>query len=102
MTKIQRKKIDIEILEQFVNSSIEWCEREIHEAKQIYKVVGKRQAYKWENSEQIYLWEDEAHTIPKMVDKWDSVERTEEEMTEEICAKIDYLKKIIKKLEAIE
>lgn len=102
MTKIQRRRIRLEVLEKFVEWGIGFCNDEQNSIRKIYKVVGEQQDYRWENHERVPLWEDPERTIPVMTDKWDFVEKSDDELSEEDCIRIEILENIIKKLEAIE
>ena len=76
-------------------------EREEKDCMQEYRRVGTTdvQETHWKTGE--LLWLDEEKTIPKMRDKWDYVQKSEEEMTEDDYAKLkacQYIKTQLEKM----
>ena len=76
-------------------------EREDKDCVQEYRRVGTTdvQETHWKTGE--LIWEDEEKTIPKMRDKWDYVQKSEEEMTEDNYAKLkacQYIKTQLEKM----
>lgn len=90
--KFEEKKIEAEALSELYDIMVR-KEKEVH---QEYKIVGKldEQATNWQGE---LLWEDAEHTIPKMRDKWDTVEK--EELSDMDNMKIAVYKRIMTALE---
>ena len=66
-----------------------------------YRAVGKseEQMTNWKTGE--LLWEDEEKTVPKMCDKYDYVDLTEDEMTDENIATLEAIKTVKEILEKL-
>ena len=77
--KFKEKQTLAEILNTLY-TSVEEMETE---CRREYRRVGttEEQDTNWRTGE--LLWEDEAHTIPKMKDKWEYVMKSEEDMSED-------------------
>ena len=91
ISKFAEKKGMIEILEQtfsFVNDLKRDCTRD-------FRKVGVEQRVR--NGEP--CWEDEAQTIPEMRDKWEHVDITPDEMSDEVYAKYMACEAILKTLD---
>lgn len=95
--KFKEKQYVAELLDKLYRE----VEREEKDCRQDYRRVGTTdvQDRHWSTGE--LLWEDEEKTIPKMKDKWDYVQKSEEEMTEDDYAKLkacQYLKTQLEKM----
>lgn len=95
--KFKEKQYVAELLDKLYRE----IEREEKDCVQDYRRVGTTdvQETHWKTGE--LLWEDEEKTIPKMRDKWDYVQKSEEEMTEDDYAKLkacQYLKTQLEKM----
>ena len=77
--KFKEKKIEADILGELY----EMVDSRERAARQDYRVVQKngKQATDWKTGEP--LWLDEAKTVPKMEDIYGTVEKTEEELTDD-------------------
>lgn len=97
ISSIKEKKEILEILERFESILGD----EYKDVAMIYKVVGKEeeQATNWKTGE--LLWEDEEKTIPKYRDRYDYVDRTEDEITDVEYAKASAIEKVRKHLEQL-
>ena len=95
VNKFTVKKAQLEILERF--SKV--LEEMKSDARTEYRITGKEteQARSWKTDE--LLWEDEEKTIPKYRDKWESVELTEDEMTDEKRAMVEAINQMMATLE---
>ena len=63
-----------------------------------YRITGKtdKQRTSWRTGE--LLWEDEEKTVPSYEDKWECVNKTADELTEEDLAKLDAIELLSKRL----
>jgi len=95
INKIAVKKAQLEIIERFTRV----LEEMKNDARTDYRITGKEteQARSWKTDE--LLWEDEEKTIPKYRDRWESVELTEEEMTEDKKAMLVAVEQMMNTLE---
>ena len=93
--KFEEKRILAEVL----NELYETVQRKENDVHSEYKVVGQEQAKDWRSGE--LRWEDEEKTIPKMSDKWESVPKADEDLTEEDKLRIkvyQYVKSQLEKM----
>ena len=93
--KFKEKQILAEILN-ILHTSVEQME---NDCRRDYRKVGvtEVQDTHWRTGE--LLWEDEEKTIPKMKEKWDYVNKTEEEMTEDDVIRVKVCQHIKAQLE---
>ena len=93
--KFKEKQYVAEILDKLYKE----VEREEMDCGREYRKVGEtdEQDRHWKTGE--LLWKDEEKTIPRMKEKWDYVEKSKEEMTEEDYAKLTACKYIKAQLE---
>ena len=91
--KFEEKRIEAEVLSELYEN-VARKEQDVHEE---YTVIGKseEQDKDWRTGD--LLWEDEEKTIPKMKDKYGTVEKTE--LSEEDELKIRVYKRIMAALE---
>jgi hypothetical protein len=93
--KFKEKKIEAEILGDLYDT-VDSRERA---ARQDYRVIQKdgKQATDWKTGE--LLWLDEAKTIPKMENVYGTVEKTDEELTDDDRMRIKVCQRIKAALE---
>lgn len=100
VNKFMVAKVKAEVLEGIFNQ----LEFDLKNVTKHYGKTGNMiQSTHWDSSRHEFVadWEDEEQTIPKMVEEWDDVEYTEEELDNmpEILAKQEVIKMIMTKLE---
>ena len=74
--KFEEKKLLAEVLNELYDT-VQRKEDDVHSD---YKITGEEQAVDWRTGE--LQWEDEDKTIPKMKDKWETVAKADEDLTE--------------------
>ena len=95
--KFKEKQIMAEILNELYNV----VDKKEEDCRQEYRKIGvtDEQAKHWKTGE--LLWEDAEKTIPKMVDVWDYVMKSDEEMSEDDYVRIkvcQYIKSQLEKM----
>lgn len=96
--KFLKARVRAEILEELYKD----IQRKIEDVGQHYAPTGEKvQDYDWEDHKKVLVWEDEEKTIPKMVDKYDYIPYTDEELKEnpEIGVRIESYENILTALE---
>ncbi len=103
MKKTTEKKVSVIAEKREMLEILERFERVLNDEEEdvgkIYKIVGKEteQARDWKTDE--LKWEDEEKTIPLYRDKYDYVDKTEDEMTDKDYARLSAIKKLREALE---
>lgn len=93
--KFEEKRILAEVLNELYDD-VQRKEDSVHTE---YKIVGEEQAKDWRTGE--LKWEDEEKTIPTMTNKWDTVSKADEDLTDEDKLKIkvyQYVKSQLEKM----
>jgi len=91
--KFKEKKAIAEILDELYKA-VEDKEKSIHSK---YEVVGEEQAKDWRTGE--LRWEDEEKTIPMMVNKYEYVPKSDDELDQDDHARIKACQYVMAQLE---